>query len=474
MRKIALLLVMTLCTSIASQAEVLKITPQFVVERVLSQGRDAKNIEFEALKAYYPLSLVLSIYDLKFDGSVSYEMSRARVIGGGGNDQDKTTIWTTLLSKKTSTGTTFSLGYDRTLQNSIFRTGSTSTRTPYAVLDEAEFTIKQDLMGNFFGIVDRRAEEVARQNIYVASLQKKENQEQLVVTALQLFWDTYVAKETLRENINARNKYEEVVKSIEEKTRTGFSDPGDLPRARAEYETQKKNVKEASFQYISLMDRLFTMMLLPPRDEIVFDVPVEVPPLPPLTKKEISSLRSVRAAEISATNAELEKRAADLGALPSLSVFGRANYTGLESLASRSFADVTANRYPEYEVGLNLSYNFFSEGTKGNQQLKGVLYEQSLNNLAKTKETEDNHLLETLEKVKARYAVAVSAIESVKFWEQAVKAQERSFKQGRVELSTLFTDYRSYYEAQSVRTKAIGDYHISVNELAAARDVLIE
>jgi len=460
--------------AVAATTDTLKISPQFVVQRVLADGRDAKNLEFEEKKLLFPLSQVLAMYDWQFAGKVRYEMDRAQVISGNGNSQDKTTLWNASLNKKIPTGTTFSLGYTRNLQSSIYRANSTNTRSPYIVLDQADFSVSQDLLSNFFGIVDRRAEKVARQNIYKAALEKRESQESLVLSALQLFWDTYVAKETLRENINARNKYESVVKELEQKTRHGFSNPGDMAKARAEFETQKINVKNAAFSYVNFMDKLLTMMLLPLDQQVEFDVPVEVPDLPPLDAKEMANLRKIQAAELTAENAAIEKKAADYGALPEIKLIGSLGYTGLEPQSSQAFAGLTSGTHPIYAIELNVNYRFFSEKVSGEKQQATVLYDQAFNNLLKAKEDEKVNMTGAIEKLQASYAVAKSSILSVKFWEQAIQEQEKSYRQGRLELSQLFQDYSSYFRAQSSRTKAIGDYHIALNQFAATKDMLVQ
>jgi hypothetical protein len=110
-----------------SQAEI-RLTPQLVVSRILSEGRDSRAIELEALSAYTQYYSVGAAYDLSLAGRASYEDNRLASLSGGGNLRDKTTIWSAVLSKRVPTGTVFEIGYNRTLQDSTFRTTSLRER----------------------------------------------------------------------------------------------------------------------------------------------------------------------------------------------------------------------------------------------------------------------------------------------------------------------------------------------------------
>lgn len=458
--------------SASAKAEVL-IDPQFVIDKVLGEGRQARQIELEAQSAYTAYYNVFAVYDWRLAGSTSYEDSRRQYLTGSGNLRDITTVWDVLVSKRIASGTNFDLGFTRTLQNSTFRT--TSTRAPYVSYDVGELTITQDLLGNFLGIAERKANKAAKDLILAADLQKKEKQESLVLDALKLFWDTFVARESLKEAVSQRDKYEALVKEVESKNRLGFASPGDLPKARAEFATQVRNVKQASFEYLRNLDLLLTAMRMqnsPDRD-IRFQLKDEMPPLPAMIMPPVDSLRNTQIARMQMESAELTQSAVALSDLPELKLVGKSTLTGLETTASRSFPSMTSGDHPVYSIALTLNYRFFSDQVKANKNQAFVNYELAANSLLKSQEDLSNNVGTAMENVRYTYAAAISAEEELKQWTAAVKAQESSYRQGRLDFSQFIQDYNSYFQARANRLRTIGNYHIALHNYAASVDQLV-
>lgn len=468
-----MLLISLLLLPFFAQAEV-RITPQTVVSRILSEGRDARSIELDALSAYTQYYSVGAAYDLGLSARASYEDNRLVTISGGGNLRDKTTIWSAVLSKRIPTGTVFELGYNRTLQDSTFRT--TSLRAPYAVYDLAEITVTQDLLGNFFGIAERRNLEAAQELLDSSALLKKEKQEELVLSSLKLFWDAYVARESLREANNQRDRYEALVKEVQSKSRVSIASPGDVPKAKAEYAAQVRNAKEAWYTYSTTLDRLLTAMRMDSNERNVeFEFKEEFPSLPTMVAPQVESLRAISIQKTLYDAADLKSKSVELSAeWPELKLIGSAGYSGLAGSHGDAFSSVRGRDHPSYLVALELSYKFFSDGRKAslNDALVGV--ESALNSLEKTKEDMRQALNAAMEYVRYTYAAVNSADEEMKQWDAAVKAQERLYKQGRLDFSQLIQDYNSYYRSRSSRLRALGDYHIALHSYSAAIDELVK
>lgn len=458
-----------------AQAAELRLDPQFVVNQILGEGREAKDIELKAQAAYTDYYNNYAKYDWIFSGSATYEDSRKQILSGSGNQRDKTSIWSASLEKRIPTGTTFGVTYNRTIQNSIFRPSSTPVRSSYAVYDVSEISITQDILWNFLGIAERKTNEAADNFVKAAELQKKEDQENLVLESLELFWNSYVAKENLREALAQRDKYQDLVKEVEGKSRSGFVNPGDLPQARAEYGAQTRNVKEASYSYIENLDKLTTAMKIERHDEeIKFVVKEEIPALPTMVMPNVEGLRPVEIKKISFDAAELAKGAIGLSAdLPNLYLVGKAGYTGLDATQSQAFASMSSSSHPVYSIALNLDYRFFSNKSKADKNNVNVGYERSFNDYLQAKEEQIRLVNTAMESVRLNYAAALSAIEEAKQWEEAVKAQERSYRQGRLDFSQLIQNYSKFFASRTTRIKAIGDYHIALHAYAAAVDQLV-
>ncbi|MGZ3693621.1 MAG: TolC family protein [Bdellovibrionota bacterium] len=471
------LAIFVLFWSLTSRAEIL-VDPQFVVDKVLGEGRQAKQIELEAQQAYTAYYTNFSIYDWRLGSTLSTEDSKKQLISGAQNLRDKTGIWDILVSKRIPTGTNFDVGYTRTTQNSTYRPGVVNIyRGGYAVYDVGAITVTQDLLGNFFGIAERKANKAAESLLRAADLQKKEAQESLVLDALKLFWDTFVARESLREAISQRDRYEALVKDVENKNHLGFAAPGDLPKSRAELNAQVRNVKLASFTYLKNLDLLLTAMKMQDVSDrdIRFVLKEEMPALPTMVMPDVESLRITEIAKNTLDSAELTKSATEISAdWPELKLIGKTSYTGLEATKSRAFASMSSGEHPDYYLALTFNYRFFSDKVKADKNQAGVNYEIAFNSFLKFKEDLRQQIGTAMENVRYTYAAAISSTEELKQWEAAIKAQETSYRQGRLDFSQFILDYNSYFQSRSNRLRAIGDYHIALHAYAASVDQLVK
>jgi outer membrane protein TolC len=452
-----------------------RIDPQFVVNRILGEGYESKTIDLNAQQAYTSYYNTYGLYDWNLAAAASYSDSRIQNLSGGGNLRDKTSLWNLGLSKRLHTGTTLGVNFSRTLQNSTYRPNSSALRPSYGVYDVGEVTIKQDILGNFFGIAERKNLRVAEQLLSSAEMLQKEQQEQLVLDSLKLFWDSYVAKESLREAIAQRDKYEALVKEIQSKTKLGFVNPGDLPKALAEFGAQVRNVKNSSYNYLENLSKLVTAMRLEEKErDLRFEVREDLPALPEMSLPAVENLRLVKVNQVKFDSAELTKRATDISAdWPELYLEGKAGYTGLESTQGKAFASMTSGNHPVYSASLNLSYSFFSAKNKASKNEAAVNYEQSFNDLLSQKDEQIRFITSATEKVRLTHVAALSAIDETSQWEKAVREQERSYRQGRLDFSQLIQDYNSYFRSRATRIRAIGDYHIALHAYAAAVDQLV-
>jgi outer membrane protein TolC len=473
MRKILFPLCLAMGLPTLAQAE-LRISPQFVVERILGQSRDARELDLERQSAYTAFYNNFGAYDLRLGGEVSYEDSRLAQLSGGGNLRDKNTVWNLTMAKRLPTGTDIAIGYERTQQDSVFR--SASSRSPYVVYDVGTVTVTQDLLGNFFGIAERRTNHAARRLVEAAELLHKEEQEGLALNSLRLFWDTYVARGSLREAQAQKDKYEALLKEVQRKSRVSFVSPGDLPKARAEFAAQERNVKAATFQYSKNLEALLTAMRMQEADrKVTLVLKEEIPALPTMVMPPVDSLRLSTIRSREAESSQLALRAATLASdWPELKLVGEADFSALETTSGRAFSGVRRGGGPEYSVALQLNYRLFSDQYKASRNAAGVAYELAANAFERAKEDLRRDVGTAMEQVRFTYAAAQSAIEEMKQWEAAVKAQERSYNQGRLDFSQLIQDYNSYYRSRSTRIRAIGDYQIALQNYLATVDELVK
>jgi outer membrane protein TolC len=462
--------------SLPAHAETV-LSPQFVIERITGESREARRIELQNQQAYTDLYNILGRYDVGLTSKFSYEDSRIRYLSGGGNIRDENTIFTLGASKRTVTGTTIGVSLNRTHQDSILRSNQNfGGRTPNIFYDVTEISVSQDLLGNFLGSAERKEKRAAELGIESAGLGAAEGRENLVLETLRLYWNAYVAKLSLREAEFQKDKYAELVKEIEQKSRLSFVMPGDLPKARAEYGAQVRNIKGATYEYVRNVELLLAALRMQSADrDIRFDVKDELPEVPTIVMPVVDGMRAVQVAQKDFESAGLTQQAVEaVNTLPQVRLTGLAGFTGLQPSGRAALSELGTRNFPRYAVALELNYKLFSDDYRGALNQARVNADLSFNSLEKQKEDLRQAISTAMEQVRFTYAAAVSAIDEEKQWDAAVKAQERTFRQGRVDFSQLIIDYNSYYRARAQKIRSVGDYHIALINYQAAVDELLK
>ena len=456
---------------VARASAALKLTPQDVVDLALSKGYRAKSAELVAQRSYLGLQRALGAYDLTFKFTPSYETNEAETLSGTGNLLDRTQTYYSSLSKQFSSGTNLSLEYYSIQQNSTL--SSTSTRSPNVALNSAQLTLKQALWRNAFGFADRLAEEIGRGTMEAALETREQNLQGVLLDAMTLFWNTFIAERQLKENMAAREKYELLIKSVRQKAGFNLSSPGELPRLQAELEGIEQKVKTSSANYLNSLQSLLTAIKVDAKEPVEIDAPQTLPPVPKLDSKDAGGLRAVKIARTNLENAKKSLDQVKSQNRPRLDLVAKAKSTGVEDGNSGSVAEMQAGSKPTYYVGVEFEAPLGSDLKRGLIADAEVSMRQAeLDLLMQTDQARD--ALAAQERgVASQYAIAKSAIETVEFRARVVRDIDIAYRQGRQSLVEVIRAYNDLFNAQQERANAIGRYHIALNQYAAARDELI-
>lgn len=451
----------------------IKLSPQQVVDLTLQKGRGARSAELTAQRSYLGLETARSEYDLNVATTFGYEIDEAENLSGFANPKDRTTSLMATVSKKIPTGTTFTLGYNRIRQNSILSPFTAQTRNPNATQNVLSFDIRQNLLRNYFGYADRLAVTIAETNVRTAHENRDESLEQVLLDVLTLYWNAYVAQQQLRENMAARDKYETLVKNVRRKRTFNLSAPGELPRLEAEFDVAEARVKASATQYLTAVDLLLTAIQLSGAEDIEFDIPSDLPPVPQLAGKDIETLRSVRIARANFENAERDYRQVRASGLPQLDLVARAATTGVDPSGSTATAEMVSGSKPTYFIGVEISTPIDSGLLRGGLADRRVAIEQNRNSLDGSRDFARDNLRAAERTVISNFAIAKANVGAVENRARVVRELETSYRQGRQPLVELIRAYNELFAAQLEKARAIGNYHVSLNELAAARDELV-
>lgn len=470
----SLLLLTLMLTVSSSQAEPLKLSPQTVVDRVLAQGLRTQELALEEQKKERELFESLGELDWRLGVSTNFTEDRAESLSGMSNLKDQSFGMGLSLGKSLVSGTHVEFGFDRQSQKSELSTFAQNLNLPEAqTQDQMVLKISQNLWKNAFGKATRARLDRAENLLKNASLERLEGLEASLVEAMKQFWSTYVAQENLRESIAAKERYENLVSVVRSKDRVGFTNPGELSRVQAEYEEQFQRVKITSFDYLSAVDNLLVLLRYEPAQEVAFATEAILPALPNLEKKSVETLRPYQIAERELRMAQADLQYSQSRQAPQLDLVGESRFTGVEDQPSDAFAEMAGLNRPTYFIGLQFSTPLEGRARHGEVSFKSAEQRRFEIALERKRDALRTDLLASERHAQAQFQIAESAARMVTMREKAVRELERSYRQGRSSISDVILAYNAFFAAQTKRSRAIGDYHIALNELASLRDELI-
>ncbi len=459
---------------IPTQAFALRaLRPQDVVDSVLSKGLGAELIALDTQQNFVLMERALGNFDFNLKGSAGYEYKEAENLTGLANPVDKTLTANLAIMKRTSIGAELEFGYLHQAQNSVLNSIIVLARDPQLTLDSAYLQWRQHLWSNSFGLSDRADLNVARSRFKNSDLNKQESTETLVLDSLRYYWDTYVAQTKLKDSITARQMYKNLIGVVQKRGRFGLDKGGEYAQVMADYTASDNAVKVASYEYIDRLNALERLMQDKFTEDMEFQVPDLVPPLPRYTPVKAEDLRSMKLAQTNLENAVASARAIDWRNEPVLDLVARSTSTGVDQRANAAYSELVAGTRPTYYVGLEFSTPLDSSGRRANEAEARVALGRETVNFKDKRQDVDRRLVISERRLEQTFSNANGAIEVERLRQRTVREQETEYRQGRLPLRDLLETYRRFFDSQTQRVQAIGEYHIALNEMAALRDELV-
>lgn len=457
----------------ATQTETVVLKPQDVVDRVISHSYRFKDIEWQAQLADVERYRIGGLYDWQLKGMVSYDIDRRDDFSGIQNTEDRNLVYEAGVAKKFSTGSLLDLNYRRNYQSSKLSSFAATTREPDQVLDSMSFGARQSLFRNALGIGDRARLNAALEGVRRSDLVRKEDIEVLLINSLEMFWRTYIAKEDLRYALLARDRYANLVKRLEGKLAQQLAEKFEASRARAEFENKDKEVKMLSLLYLNLSQNLATLLQIDKSKSLELVVDKSLPKPAAEFSGKIESSRRIESAKASLRQADLLKQYSRWATFPAVDLFGQVELTGVGRNGGKSFSKVGDVDRPYYQVGVELSFNLFSDTKKGEQLDAELRSLRAMNELQRVQADVADEQDQAFRDVQSKYLIAESALRTFEAREKVIQDQERRYRRGLVSLGDLIQDYNFFYASQSARSDAVADYHLSLMRMKAADDTLV-
>lgn len=449
------------------------LKPQDVVDTVLKQGLETELISLDAQKNFALMEKALGVYDFGFSGKTTYEYDEAESLSGLSNPIDKTLLAEMALEKKTGFGAGLKLGYLHQTQSSVLNAIVTNSRDPDLTLDSVFFEWRQSLWGNFFGLGDKAELSMARRTFQASDMAKQEETENLVLKSLDHFWRAYVAKTRLKDALTARQMYKDLVKVVQRRGRFGLDRGGEYAEVMAEYTDAESAVKTASYDYLERLRSLETLMQEKIDEDLEFEVPELIPPLPRLEAVDIDQLRRAKLSRVELDNAMDNERSVHWKNRTTVDMVARAASTGVDTRASAAYSELASGTKPTYFVGLEVKADLDSAKSRAAEAEARVSRMQSEIRFRQNRQQMEADFFLLERRLEEAYLNAKNSVEGEKFRLKTVREREAEYKQGRIPLRELLNTYNKYFDSQTRRVSAIGDYHMALNRMAALRDELV-
>ncbi|MDG0817998.1 TolC family protein [Bdellovibrio svalbardensis] len=453
------------------------LTQKLVAELALSQGYRTKEVNLQYQTFRLNVAQTMSAYDWIVTAETGYQYEKpAGLLSSGTSQLDnkyqqyKTSI---ALNKPFTTGTLLGVQINRLSQQADLDPVITNPPPTNQTTDSVGIILEQSLWQNFFGTADRATVNSANYTYTAQEILRANDLEDVVLEAIRQYWTTFAAQENFKEAIVSRDRYKKLVDAVKRKTSLGYSNPGDLPQAQAEFETREQAVKTASTSYLNNLTTLITLLNLDPAANIKFEATTLLPNVPKLPAKNIEDLRTIRSQKLKVAAANENLDASKSKSHPTLNLVGQAVSEGWGEGSQDSYSQVVSSNRPKYYIGLKFKYNFGSDvqnediiNKKINKDLEETRLSLSTLNAQDLQNQAERRVQET-------YALALSAEKQKTFREKAAQELNRSYSQGRTDISILITAMNNFVTAEVQFIQAVGNYHIALNEWAATRDELI-
>lgn len=457
-------------------AKEITLSQRTVAELVLKQGTKTQEVNLKYQQFRLGPAQALAAYDwrLSAESGFEYDKSVALLTSFTQNNNKYERYKTAVsLQKPFTTGTLLGLELNRLSQKADYDAFIANPPPSQQTLDSVGLTLEQSLLGNFFGASDRATVNAAELTYRANNVIRANELEDVVLQSIRLFWNAYVSQENFKEAVNSRDRYKKLVDAVKKKTSLGYSNPGDLPQVQAEFETREQKVKSTSNEYLANLENLLTLLNLDPATEVKFEVPKQIPEVPKLTEKNTDELREVQSQKLKVQAAKETLTSVESAGYPVLNFVGKIYSTGVDEAPGNSYSELVSGTRPKYYAGLKFQFSFGAD-----------LQNETIINRKMTKELEEARLsrqlleakdreIQAQRKVHATYAIALSAEKQKGFREKASQELNRSYTQGRTDISLLITALNNFFDSEVQYSRAVGEYAIALNEWAATRDELI-
>lgn len=459
----------------SAQGQVIKLSPQQVVDQVMFNSLRGKELKLNHELARLAYITQLQTFDWIFNVESGNENSNFEPQNGLNFSSGQRSMQSKLgVQKNWISGTQMS--FDVNHNSTEFDLVAGSFLPPVVNVWSSNLTITQSLWRNYFG-ASARNELLAQLKIYEnAELQKIEDLENLIVESLTRYWQVVTTKSAYLEAIQTRNRYKTLLGNVKRKQAVGYANPGELAQVQAELEAKEQSILRSDLAYQQVKQDFITFLNFEKKpDDLDLEIPLKaIAPPNKLNALPSEALRPIRIAQqkVDAAWSRVLATQANQGA--EVALIGQFGIAGVDKDSAIAREEWLNAERPRVFTGIRVQWELGSDYRKEQAINRRLSYDQELLRLTRfKKELEDqyNHLERRLVN---NYELTQSLQRQKVFRNKAVDELTRNYQLGRIEIRTLIESINAAFGTEMEFLKSVGDYQITLTEVAAFRDELIK
>lgn len=409
------------------------LSPQKVIEMV--EQRSLENMESRVRVLQSEFSFYLLDANYKWKASAEYGFDRDRTPSTSNSALLQTDKYGSqlTLSRNFLSGTLLNFQWLNADSTSQYNNGNANYRYNQNTI---LLTVEQLLFPNFLGRTDRSLNAAAEKDLEAQRIQNQIDLEDQKIKAVDLFWTAYNARGTLEESRRTVQSYENLAKTVRRKNNFAFTSPGDLQQALVEYETRKQNLRDDDVNFQKSLQTL--------KDFLGFDLSTQIELHPenwegfahPFTGN-ISALKRFQYQKNKSLAADALNNAVENKDNVQLSLVGKYGRAGLQSNFNDSVRDFEKDSQDHSYIGVKLSYIFDNDSARSESGLRRA--QASLESTRLQRKDVDLQ-----EQIRVAYDKLNSSKDNIQVTqtilelrEKVVQEQNRTFSQGRTDISIL-------------------------------------
>lgn len=389
---------------------------------------------------------------------------------------------TATASKKFKTGTTLAIDVAQTYSASNaegFFIGSTYVpKTPDAWVPSLQVSVRQELLKNSFGYLDRLNDEKS----YDESLESRrliiDQLSGIVVQALIDYWQVGVNEQ---EVINSKSELESTIQVrdiIRRNIRLGLNENFELNQYNSLVAAAESHLAQAEQQLIMSERKLIRTVNMPAGTKVpgVTNLTEELPTV----DRELAVQAALKKRvdyQLALENLEDASRdiaIAENNALPSLTAILSVQGNSRDTNIGSANVDTLALKYPSYNVGLEMSYPLWDEEIKTNLRNSALQKKQAEITAEELRIEIRDEVYDRIDQMELSYKILLNSRIAKSESEDSYRKLIAKSRQGRFNSATVKSSLDNLIEARHQELQALVNFNISILQLDLAKNEIFE